>query len=203
VTRAARWEWAFATEAIARGDLLLLLDDEAAAEHPVDPGDRLWLLPSWRSQSPDAVKRSWWPEITRSHRARAGDGTVPLRCLCEIVTTHSLDEEARRRVAPFHPWSPQGASSARRALLVRAQARPEPLTLPRPEREDASPAEREGASRAEREGASPAEREGASYIELATDPPPEGLLPALTDEAFALHRAPLERQLEAADAPGR
>jgi hypothetical protein len=181
VTRAARWEWAFATEAIARGDLLLLLDDEAAAEHPVDPGDRLWLLPSWRSQSPDAVKRSWWPEITRSHRARSGDGTVPLRCLCEIVTTHPLDEEARGRVAPFHPWSPQGASSARRALLVRAQARPEPLTLPRPEREDG----------------------GASYIELATAPSPGGLLPALTDEAFALHRAQLERQLEAADAPRR
>jgi hypothetical protein len=178
VTRAARWQWAFATEAIARGDLLLLLDDEAAAEHPVDPGDRFWLLPSWRSQSPDTVKRSWWPEVSRSHRARTGDGTVPLRCLCEVVTKHALGEEARRRIAPFHPWSSEGASSARRALLVRAQARPEPLTLPRTEFD-------------------------STYLELADEPAAEGLLPALTDEAFALHRAPLEHELEAADAPGR
>jgi hypothetical protein len=178
VTRAARWQWAFATEAIARGDLLLLLDDEAAAEHPVAAGDRFWLLPSWRSQSPDAVKRSWWPEISRSHRARTGDGTVPLRCICEIVATYAVDEGVRQRLAPFHPWSPEGASGARRALLVRAQARPEPLTLPRPEFD-------------------------STYIELAVEPPADGLLPALTDEAFALHRAPVERQLEAADAPGR
>ncbi len=178
MTRAARWEWAFATEAIARGDLLLLLDDEAAAEHPVDPGDRFWLLPSWRSQSPDAVKRSWWPEISRLHRARSGDGTVPLRCLCEIVTTNPLDDDARRRLAPFHPWSAEGASRACRALLVRAWARPAPLALARPESEE-------------------------RYLELAGEPPGEDLLPALTDEAFALHRAPLERELESADASGR
>jgi Domain of unknown function (DUF1802) len=176
VTRAARWEWAFATEAIARGDLLLLFDDEAAAEHSVDPGDRLWLLPSWRGERPEAVKRSWWPEISRAAGAQPADGTVPVRCLCEIVTTRSLDEDTRRRLTPFHPWSPEGASTARRALLVRAEARPEPIELPCPATD-------------------------AAYIELAAEPPPDGLLPALTDEGFALHRAPIERELESADAP--
>jgi hypothetical protein len=176
VTRAARWEWAFATEAIARGDLLLLLDDEVAAAHPLDPGDRLWLLPSWRSERPELVKRSWWPEISRASGAQPGDGTVPLRCLCEIVTTHALDEDARQRLTPFHPWSSEGASTARRALLVRAEARPEPMAL-------ASPAS------------------CAAYLELSAEPPQDGLLPALTAEGFALHRAPIERELESVDAP--
>jgi hypothetical protein len=175
VTTAARWEWAFATDAIARGDLLLLLDDERASEHPAEPGDRLWLLPSWRSQSPDAVKRSWWAEISRSHRDRPMDGSVPVRCLCEIVTAHALDEGSRRRIAPFHPWSPDGASGARRALLVRAEAGPEPISLPRPEQAE-------------------------TYLSLPLGPAEDALLPALTDEAFALHRAPLERELEAVDA---
>jgi hypothetical protein len=178
VTRAARWEWAFATEAIARGDLLLLLDDEAAAEHPADPGDRLWLLPSWPSARPEAVERSWWAEISRSNSARPTDRTVPVRCLCEIVATHPLDDDARRGLAPFHPWTPEGASAARRALLVRAEARPAPLSLSCTD-------------------------DGGRYVELALEPPRDGLLPALTDEAFALHRAPIERALEALDASRR
>jgi hypothetical protein len=178
VTRTARWEWAFATDAIARGDLLLLLDDEAAAEHPVAPGDRIWLLPSWRDEEPDTVKRSWWPEVSRAHRVRPRDASVPVRCLCEVVTTHALDDDVRARIAPFHPWSTIGAETARRALLVRAEARAEPLSLAAP----------------------PGER---TYVELVHDEPVAGLLPALTDEAFALHRAPLERRLEVADAPRR
>jgi hypothetical protein len=176
VTRTARWEWAFATEAIARGDLLLLLDDEAAATRPVAAGDRLWLLPSWRVERTEAVKRSWWAEITRSSRAQPSDGSIPLRCLCEVVAAHRLDDDARRRIAPFHPWTTDGARDARRALVVRAQARARPLSLPRPQAETA-------------------------YVELDAEQPEDGLLPALTAEAFALHRAPLERQLEAADAP--
>jgi hypothetical protein len=178
VTRTARWEWAFATDAIARGDLLLLLDDEAAAEHPVAPGDRIWLLPSWRDEEPDTVKRSWWPEVSRAHRVRPRDASVPVRCLCEVVTTHSLDDDARARIAPFHPWSTAGAETARRALVVRAEARAEPVSLASPPGEHA-------------------------YVELAEEQPEAGLLLALTDEAFELHRTPLERGLEVADAPRR
>jgi hypothetical protein len=175
VTRAARWEWAFATEAIARGDLLLLLDDEAAADHAVAQGDRLWLLPSWRSERPEAVKRAWWPEISRANRTRPADGSVPVRCRCEIVTTTALDDDARRRIAPFHPWSVEGARAARRALLVRAEARAVPLSLDAPASD-------------------------LTYLELAHDPTEQDLLPALTPEAFALHRLPLEHQLEGIDA---
>jgi hypothetical protein len=178
VTRAARWEWAFATEAIARGDLLLLLDDEAAARSRIDPGDHLWLLPSWRSERPELVKRSWWAEISRARRTRPADGTVPLRCLCEVVTTHPLDDSTRQRLAPFHPWSSEGVRAAQRVLLVRARARPAPLPLAQPEHDEA-------------------------YVELADEPPTADLLPALTDEAFTLHRAPIERELEIAHAPGR
>ncbi len=135
-------------------------------------------MPSWRSESPDAVKRSWWPEISRSHRARPTDDSLPLRCLCEIVAAHQLDEPTRLRLAPFHPWSPEGASAARRALIVRARARPEPLRVSRPDEVDV-------------------------YLALADEPTEQGLLPALTDEAFALHRAPLERELEGAHAARR
>lgn len=178
MTRAARWEWAFASEAIARGDLLLLLDDEAAAAQPVTTGDRLWLLPSWRNEHPEAVKRSWWAEITRANRALPADGSVPVRCLCEVVATHALDEETRRRIAPFHPWSKERASGAQRALLVRASARVSPVPVDRPPGDE-------------------------TYVELTLAQPEDGLLPALTGEAFALHRAPIERELDAADAPRR
>jgi hypothetical protein len=178
VTRAARWEWAFATDAIARGDLLLLLDDEAAAERPVAPGARIWLLPSWRDETTDGVKRSWWAEISRAHRRRPADGSVPLRCLCEVVTTHALDDELRARIAPFHPWSTAGALAAQRALVVRAEARARPVSI------EAPPVEH-------------------GYVELAHEPAEDGLLPALTDDAFDLHRDALERGLEASDAASR
>ena len=31
-----------------------------------------WLLPSWRNERPEAVKRSWWAEITRAARTPGG-----------------------------------------------------------------------------------------------------------------------------------
>jgi hypothetical protein len=37
-------------------------------------------------------------------------------------------------------------------------------------------------------------------VELDVEPPEEGVLPALTADAFALHRAALERELETTDA---
>jgi hypothetical protein len=174
VTRVGRWEWAFAAQAVARGDLLLLLDRET----PTQPatGDRLWLLPSWRNERPDAVKRSWWAEVSRSNRERPSDGSVPLRSLCDVVSAHALDDETRALIAPFHPWSPDWARQATRALVVRAYARAEPFPI----HVDAG---------------------GGDYAELADDPPEQQLLPALTDEAFALHRARVERDLEAVDAP--
>ena len=101
---------------------------------------------------------------------------MPLRCLCEIVSSHRLDDEVRNRIAPYHPWSRAHADSAERALLVRAEARP--AGRPIEERQ-----------------------EDARYVELALEPAEDGLLPALTDEAFALHRALVGGQLEAADAP--
>ncbi len=123
MTRLGRWEWAFAAEAVARGDLLLLLDDEAATAHSADPGDRLWLLPSWRNERPEAVKRSWWAEISRSNRERPADGTVPVRCLCDVVATHPLDDETRGTDRAVPPVEPGARELARRALLVRAYAR--------------------------------------------------------------------------------
>jgi Domain of unknown function (DUF1802) len=171
VTRVARWEWAFAVDAVARGDLLVLLDDERAVSHGIDPGDRMWLLPSWRTERPAAVKRSWWAEVSRANRERPSDGTVPLRCLCEVVSSHPLDDATRMRIARYHPWSREHAGQAERALLVRAGARAEPRPVGATQHNDA-------------------------YDELGVEPAADGLLPALTDEAFVLHRAVLERQLE-------
>jgi hypothetical protein len=176
VTRTARWEWAFAVDAVARGDLLLLLDDGRAVAERAEPGDRVWLLPSWRNERPEAVKRSWWAEVSRADREQRPDGAAPLRCLCEIVSTHSLDDAARGRIAPYHPWSRAHAESAERALLVRAEARP--VGRPVDERQA-----------------------DARYVELALEPSTDDLLPALTPEAFALQRALVERELETADAP--
>lgn len=172
MTRIGRWEWAFAAQAVARGDLLVLLDGATGiAEQPVSEGDRLWLLPTWRNERPEAVKRSWLAEISRSNRERPEDGSVPLRSLCSVVSTHRLDDGNRARVARHHPWSPEYARLAERALVVRAYARAEPF-----------------ATRLD-EGADP-------YVELAAEPPEQFLLPALTDEAFVLHRANVERDLE-------
>jgi hypothetical protein len=176
VTRLARWEWAFAAQAVARGDLLILLDDERAAARPVREGDRVWLLPSWRSERPESVKRSWWAEVSRSNREAPAVGEVPVRTVCAIVSTHVLDDEVRTRIAASHPWSPEHAALARRALVVRAHARVEPQVV------------------AIEQGTDP-------YVELASDPPEDDLLPALTDEAFALHRAVVERNLEPGNAP--
>ena len=175
MTRLGRWEWAFAAEAVARGDVLLLLDDGAAMARNADPGDSLWLLPSWRNERPEAVKRSWWAEISRSNRERPAEGTVPVRCLCDVVASHPLDDGARSRISQYHPWSRTRAQLARRALLVRAYARV-PGSLVATQGDD-------------------------RYIELAGDPPQDGLMPCLTDDAFALHRAAIERNLEPCDAP--
>ena len=176
MTRAGRWEWAFAVDAVARGDLLVLLDGGAAMTHPVAPGDRFWLLPSWRSEGPECVKRSWWPELSRAHRERRADGAVPLRTLCSVVASDPLDASTRSRIAGLHPWSPAYAEQAGRVLVVRAQARAEALPV---------------------ELAQGDER----YASLTADPTEDDLLPALTDEAFALHRARLTRDQDRADAP--
>jgi hypothetical protein len=178
VTRAGRWEWAFAADAVARGDLLVLLEGGIALSRPVAVGDRFWLLPSWRSERPEAVKRTWWPELSRAHREQPADGSVPLRTLCSVVSSHPLDAAARTRIAHLHPWSTAYADRAERALLVRAHASAAASQVALEQGDD-------------------------RYTELADDPPEDALLPALTDEAFALHRGRLERDLEAADAPRR
>ena len=84
---------------------------------------------------------------------------MPLRCLCEIVSSHPLDDAVRGRIAPYHPWSRAHADSAERALLVRAEARP--VGQPVNERQA-----------------------GARYVELALEPSGDDLLPALTPEAL-------------------
>jgi hypothetical protein len=176
VTRVGRWEWAFAADAVARGDLLVLLEGGTALTRPVAIGERFWLLPSWRSERPDAVKRTWWPELSRAHRERPVDGSVPLRSLCSVVSSHPLDVATRSRIAHLHPWSPAYAEQAERALVVRAHARAAAWEISLEQGDD-------------------------RYAELAEDPPEDALLPALTDEAFGLHRARLARDLELADAP--
>jgi hypothetical protein len=176
VTWLGRWEWAFAAQAVARGDLLLLLDDEGDATRPLDTGDRVWLLPSWRDERREPVKRTWWAELSRSSRERTAPGEAPVRSVCEVVSSYQLDDELRARIAPLHPWSAEHAARARRALVVRARARVVPEIVH-------------------------VEQAGDAYVELDRELPEDDLLPALTDEAFALHRAVVERNLEPADAP--
>jgi hypothetical protein len=174
VTRAGRRDWAFAVDAVARGDLLMLLDDEESARRPMTGGDRFWLVPSWQDEHRDAVAERWWPELSRAHAVPHDGPGIPVRTLCEVVAIHALDPTTRERIVRHHPWSPSHGQRSVRALVVRAWARP-----------DAWLAELAWDGR---------------WPQLTADPPEAALLPALTDEAFELHREQLLRDLEGADA---
>jgi hypothetical protein len=190
VTRLALKEWAVAAEAVARGDMLVTLRKGGIREKEfLVRGERFWLLPTYEHQNAAQTKQVWHRELDalQAHAPRSDAPQVALRCLCEVHAAHAL-EDARQVDAldRFHVWTPAYMQERlgwrpRKplwAVVVRAYARAEPLLVPR----------------------DPAFDGCRSWVELAEEPPEEDLLPALTDEAFALHVELVESALEGAAA---
>jgi hypothetical protein len=185
VTRLALKEWAVAVEAIARGDMLVTLRKGGIREREfLVAGERFWLLPTYEHQNAEQTKRLWHGELdaVRAHAPAPDAPELALRCLCEVHSAHALDDPGQvEALEPFHVWTP--AYMRERldwrprkplwAVVMRASARAEPLLVPR----------------------DPAFDGCRSWAELAEEPDEDGLLPALTDEAFALHVEKVEAAL--------
>jgi len=175
VTRLALKEWAAAVDAIARGDMLVTLRKGGIREKEfLVEGERFWLLPTYEHQNAAQTKALWHRDLGVSAAARPAEGRLALRCLCVVHAAHPLEDAAAvAALEPFHLWTEAYAEERlgwrpRKplwALVLRAYALPEPVFLPHLEAYDGC----------------------RSWTELADEPSEDGLLPALTDEAFALH----------------
>src|SRR5262249_20298104 len=111
-------------------------------------------------------------------------GRIALRCLCEVRAAHPLEDASQvEALEPFHLWT-AGYAAERLgwrprkplwALVLRAYARPQPLLVPHLQAYDGC----------------------RWWPQLEHDPSEDGLLPALTADAFALHAARVEQALGA------
>jgi hypothetical protein len=175
VTRLALKEWAVAVDAIARGDMLVTLRKGGIREKEfLVEGERFWLLPTYEHQNAAQTKPLWHRELGASAAARPGGGQLALRCQCVVHAAHPLEDVAAvAALEPFHLWTQAYAEERlgwrpRKplwALVLRGYALPEPVRLPHLDAYDGC----------------------RSWTELAEEPSDDDLLPALTDEAFALH----------------
>jgi hypothetical protein len=175
-------EWHVACEAIARGDQVLTLRKGGIREKAFAVRESaFWLFPTWEHQNAEETKRAWRGELTRSQRERRADGRIPLRCRCTVVDAWELDDPERLAgLDELHLWT--RAYMERRlgwrprkpltVLLLRAAALLDSVLL--------EPSADYGGCR--------------SWIDLGAEPPTEGLIPSLTDDAFALR----ERAVRAA-----
>ena len=185
MTALALKEWALAVEAIAGGDMLVTLRKGGIREKEFHVrGERFWLAPTYEHLDADQTKRSWHGELARVRAARPADGRLHLRCLCVVQAGHELTSpEAVAALEPFHVWTPRYASERLgwrptkplHALVLRAYALPEPVALDWSDGYDGC----------------------RSWLDLASEPAEADLLPALTDEAFALHVSRVETALAA------
>jgi hypothetical protein len=150
-------------------------------------GERFWLLPTYEHQNAKQVKPAWHHDLAVSQAGAPGQGDgLALRCLCEVHAAYAFEDAERvEALDRFHLWTP-GYMRERLgwrprkplwAVILRAYAQAEPQAIP-------TDAGYEGCR---------------SWVELAVEPDETGLLPALTDEAFALH---VERVDEALAAVG-
>ena len=156
---------AVAAEAIARGDLQFAL---YAGDPPPAAGALLWIVPD--GDEPDAIAATWQREAAVIAARAQG-----VRCRCEVLDSHPLDDAAVDRIAGMHIWSQRylqrrlADGEHLHALVVRAWAAPV------------------------------APHAGAGG--MAAPPDETDLLPALTDSAFALLVARLEEALTGSAQP--
>jgi hypothetical protein len=187
MTRLALKEWALAAEAIARGDMLVTLRKGGIHEKEfLVAGTRFWLAPTYEHQTRSQTKHHWHGELRRSQQAQPARG-LHVRCLCEVHAAHAItDAETVDALSPFHVWTAEYAAERLGwrptkplwALVVRAYALVDPVEIPWREAYDGC----------------------RSWIELEDEVPQDGLLPALSDTAFALHAARVEQALSSVGA---
>jgi len=176
-------EWHVVAEAISRGDQVITIREGGIREKPfVMPGTSFWLYPSWEHQEAAEVKRVWHGELARSNRERPTDGHIPIRCRCTVDTAWEVTDAAQLAgLDRWHLWTPVYAEARLKwrpakpltVLLLRAWSLIEPFRL--------APDAAYGGS--------------TSWIELLEEPPAAGLIPALTDTAFALRAEAIEAVL--------
>jgi hypothetical protein len=147
-------------------------------------GAAFWLFPTWEHQRPAEVKRAWHGELARSNRERIASGRIPIRCHCTVAAVWELRDRAPLdHLDGSHLWTPAYAAERLEwrprepltVLLLRAAALVEPFLL--------EPDEAYGGCR--------------SWLDLADATDPADLIPSLTDDAFALHAAPVRAVLGA------
>ena len=170
-------EWHVVAEAISRGDQVITVRKGGVREKPFAvAGSSFWLYPNWEHQEAAEVKRAWHGELARSNRERPTDGQIPIRCRCTVEAAWELtDAEQLAGLDRWHLWTPVYAEARLEwrptkpltVLLLRAWALIEPFPL----------------------DPDPAYGGCTSWIELQQEPPVSALIPALTDEAFAIRAA--------------
>lgn len=163
MTRLVLREWAIVAEAVARGDSVVLLRPLSTCEPgELGVGSRFWLVPTHDPRHAGALKEAWQPELAGLD-APAAPGS--LRCLCEVEASYAVDAACAAALEPFHVFSCAAVEALPRplrALVVRARVPLDPPCVMLPEA-------------------------GATlWFELARAPDADGLLPALTDDAFEL-----------------
>ena len=124
-----------------------------------------WLYPTWGEQAEGSIKRAWHGELARSNRERRADGRVPVRCHCTVEETWEVSDPATlKALDPTHLWADVRPPAT--VVLLRASALVEPCLVEPAAGEDDQP-----------------------WAALTIEPSVADLIPALTDDAFALHAA--------------
>ena len=132
MTRLALKEWAVATDAIARGDMLVTLRKGGIREKEfLVRGERFWLLPTYEHQSAKQVKPAWHHDLAVSQAGAPGRGDgLALRCLCEVHAAYALEDTAGKpsRRSTRKSSNRQKTDSQSRAKRWAAEVRPENRT---------------------------------------------------------------------------
>jgi hypothetical protein len=176
-------EWHVVCEAIARGDQVLTLRKGGIREKAFAvAGASFWLYPTWQHQQAADVKRAWRGELARSNAERRADGSAPIRCACRVEAAWEVTDASTLNALDHHhlwaatyiqsrlAWRPTKPLTV---LLLRASALVEPVMLAADERFAGC----------------------RSWLELGIDLPAVSLIESLTDDAFALHAAPIRETL--------
>lgn len=181
--RQALKEWAVVDEALAAGEVSLLLrkggtrerDAEFSADHP-----EFWIYPAGRRQRAEDVSPHLHPLLDRLPARPSGGVRFRVYCTVERVLRIE-DPDVLDRLRGLHPLSTPAAHQRFRshdlplvhALLVRAHLLPGAVVLPEAPHYDEWP----------------------TWVELERALPTAGLVPVLSDETFAGVAAEVERRV--------
>lgn len=182
-SRTALKEWAVVDEALATGQVALLVRKGGIHERQGDFGvehREFWIFPSGWHQNAEDLAQHLHPLLDRIGLPPR-DG-VPFRVYAVVDEVYRVEnEEALDRLEGMHPLSPPAAHARFHyrgrpfvhALVVRAYRLPEPRTLPDTLRYEGC----------------------VSWVELDEALSTDGLVPVLSDEDFATLKGEIVRRL--------